>query len=440
MKTKPQSQYGVLKDNLKDTYHYSITRLSVPPTAMPPTAWSLTDALFIDLLSSVARRPSRHCVHQRLLVCAPSSRRHASSSNPDAPKQPSRVSGQNQPSVPSSVSTKPSPVPTAIAPGSHVPLRMLLDRNPENRSAISKIPIPAGERGESFTPQPLSRPLGLPYAPQPGQNSPVDLRTLAEKKADFSSYEKAMERRRLLLRGFLRPYFQERKRMDHHQGKSFVSNERLFRGDKALWFPNLWGRTLRKEGDGIYGGMDTTGVLRGRVSVVGVQSGVWAENQVKSFLGKENEELQALVGESGGVVQRVDINIQADWVKSLLVRLFKGRLRKMMEESQWGRYFMVKLAKDVGKGLTEDVRDAMGLLNSQVGYVYLLDTECRIRWAGSGNAWPGEVEGLNRGVRRLIEEANQVQDVRVERTSPVRKEKKAQARGFWEGNTVQAVA
>jgi ATPase complex subunit ATP10 len=48
---------------------------------------------------------------------------------------------------------------------------------------------------------------------------------------------------------------------------------------------------------------------------------------------------------------------------------------------------MVKLARDVGKGLSEDVRDAMGLLNSQVGYVYLVDTECRIRWAGSGNTW-----------------------------------------------------
>jgi ATPase complex subunit ATP10 len=92
-------------------------------------------------------------------------------------------------------------------------------------------------------------------------------------------------------------------------------------------------------------------------------------------------------------------------VRSLLVRTFKGRLRRSMPEEQWERYFMVKLARDVGRGLTEDVRDAMGFLNSQIGYVYLLDTECRIRWAGSGHAWKGEVEGLNVGIRRLLEEA-----------------------------------
>jgi ATPase complex subunit ATP10 len=287
-------------------------------------------------------------------------------------------------------------------------MRMLLDRNPENRSAISRIPIPAGERGEKFVPQPLARPLGLSHPPQPGQNCPIDRRTLSEKKADFSSYEKAMERRRVLFRQFLRPYFQDLKRVDHHKGKSFVSNERLFRREKALWFPNLWGGTLSKEGDGLDGGRDLVHVLRGKVTVVGIQSGIWAEQQVATFLGGkegENPALKGLVEGSGGLLQRVDVNVQGDWVRSLLVRTFKGRLRRSMPEEQWERYFMVKLARDVGRGLTEDVRDAMGFLNSQIGYVYLLDTECRIRWAGSGHAWKGEVEGLNVGIRRLLEEA-----------------------------------
>jgi mitochondrial ATPase complex subunit ATP10 len=294
-------------------------------------------------------------------------------------------------------------------------MRVLLDRNPENRSAISRIPIPAGVRGEKFVPQPLARPLGLSHPPQPGQNSPVDRRTLAEKKADFGSYEKAMERRRVLFRQFLRPYFQEWKRMDNeYKGKSFVSNERLFRREKALWFPNLWGGTLRKEGDGVDGGRDLVHVLRGRVSVVGIQSGVWAEEQVATFLGDkegQNPALKGLIDGSGGLLQRVDVNVQGDWVRSLLVRFFKGRLKRSMPEEQWGRYFMVKLARDVGRGLTDDVRDAMGFLNSQVGYVYLLDTECRIRWAGSGHAWKGEVEALNMGIRRLLEEAREANEV-----------------------------
>jgi hypothetical protein len=46
----------------------------------------------------------------------------------------------------------------------------------------------------------------------------------------------------------------------------------------------------------------------------------------------------------------------------------------------------------------------MGLLNSNVGYVYLVDSECRIRWAGSGHAWEGEVLGMNKAIERLLAE------------------------------------
>jgi mitochondrial ATPase complex subunit ATP10 len=87
--------------------------------------------------------------------------------------------------------------------------------------------------------------------------------------------------------------------------------------------------------------------------------------------------------------------------------MFKNNLRKSRQESEWGKYFTVRLGRDTGKGLTEDIRDAMGLLNSQVGYVYLLDTECRIRWAGSGHAWEGENKSLNAGVRKLVQEAKE---------------------------------
>ena len=179
-----------------------------------------------------------------------------------------------------------------------------------------------------------------------------------------------------------------------------MSNERLFRADKALWFPNMYGRLLRGGN-----GADTTPVLKGRVSVVGIQSGVWAEEQVGTFLGeKENPLLKELL-EGRRDLQRVDINIQGDLARQFFVWLFQSRLRKSMPESQWGRYFMVKLPRDVGKGLSEEARDAMGLLNSQVGYVYLLDRDCRIRWAGSGHAWKGEVDSLNNGVRKLLGEA-----------------------------------
>ena len=44
------------------------------------------------------------------------------------------------------------------------------------------------------------------------------------------------------------------------------------------------------------------------------------------------------------------------------------------------------------------------MMNSKVGYVYLLDENCRIRWAGSGPAEEHELEALNNGVRKLLQE------------------------------------
>lgn len=335
----------------------------------------------LDLLSIISCRPSYHCTHQHLWQAQ---LRNASTSTKPPPTK------------------SPPPKPT-LSP--KVPLRMLLDRNSDNTSAISKIPIPKGERGEKFTPFPLSRPLGLPYRPAPGQNSPHSDMTWLERRDSYMDPDNVRARRRVLVRAFLRPYFQEWKTLEHFKGKTFVGGDRLFKRDRALWFPNLWGWTLARDGGE---GKDTTPVLSGNVSLVGVQSGIWAEEQVRTFLGeKENPELQRLIKENRGLVQKVEVNIQDNWIRALLVKLFKKNLRKCRPESDWGKYFAVRMGRDTGKGLTEDIRDAMGLLNSQVGYVYLVDAQCRIRWAGSGHAWEGENKSLNAGLMRLLQEARE---------------------------------
>ncbi|RMZ85260.1 hypothetical protein DV738_g152, partial [Chaetothyriales sp. CBS 135597] len=286
-----------------------------------------------------------------------------------------------------------------------IPLHLGVDRNPENRSAISRIPIPRGVKGEDFTPAVLSRPLGQPNPPRPGQNSPIDKRSLSERMAEFEDYGNALQRRQVYLRTYLRPYFQEWKRLEHHKGKSFQSNPRLFRRDKALYFPNIWGQTLSESGDGPDGGRDTTPALKGKISIIGMQANEWAQEQVDTFLSaKDNPELQEIVSRNSPLVQRVDINMTKDWMASLLVKLSRSRLRKKIPKERWDRYFMIKLPRDIRRGLSDETRDAMGLLNSAVGYVYLVDSSCKIRWAGSGHAWDGEVAGLNAAVGRLIEE------------------------------------
>ncbi len=191
------------------------------------------------------------------------------------------------------------------------------------------------------------------------------------------------------------PYFRDISKMRHHKGKSFLANSKLFRADAALFFPNLQGKTLASTREA----QDTTPVLRGKVSVVGIYSSAWAEQQVETFLGvKQNPDLHQILQANGTVAQQVEINVEQNWFKALLVRLFFRRLRRLKPQKNWGKYFLVR------RGLTEFIRLSMGYLNSRVGYVYLLDQECKIRWVASGRANEDEKEHLLRGLKRLVTE------------------------------------
>lgn len=185
--------------------------------------------------------------------------------------------------------------------------------------------------------------------------------------------------------------------MRYHEGKTFLSNPRVFKRDKSLYLPNMYGLTLASPKQP----QNTTSLLRGRISVVSMFSSAWAEAQVKTFTGEtENPDLYTILKSSGGpsVAQKVDVNLEENAFKAWLVRMFMGRLRKISPPEQHERYFLVR------GGLTDTIKESIGMMNTKVGYVYLLDENCRIRWAGSGPAQEDEIDGLNNGVRKLLEE------------------------------------
>ena len=183
--------------------------------------------------------------------------------------------------------------------------------------------------------------------------------------------------------------------MRHQKGKTFIAPSKLFRAEKALYFPNLHGVTLASPRDP----QDTTAVLEDKVSVVSVFSGTWAERQTATFANEQgNEELHKTLKESKEVAQQVRINVEESTLKAWLIQMFMPGLRRQLPEDSHGRYFVIR------KGFTDDIKDKIGLLNSKVGYVYLVDRQCKIRWAGSGRAEPSEKESLVKGVSRLVEE------------------------------------
>lgn len=192
-----------------------------------------------------------------------------------------------------------------------------------------------------------------------------------------------------------KPYFREWSNLRFQEGKTFKSNPRLFKADKALYFPNMRGVTLASPKDS----QDTTAILRGQISVVNLFSSVWAESQVATFTGQvQNPRLEELLATGGQFAQRVDINLEENRMRAWLVKRFMWRMRQKLPQQQHSRYFLVQ------KGFTELLKEATGMMNTKVGYVYLVDADCRIRWAGSGPAEPAELEALNAGLAKLIAE------------------------------------
>lgn len=193
-----------------------------------------------------------------------------------------------------------------------------------------------------------------------------------------------------------RPYFRDWGNLKFHEGKSFIAPPRLFKAEFSLFFPNFYGQTLLKSAKEP---RDTTPVLTGKASVVSVFSSQWAESQVATFVSREaNPGLHEAIAGSGGLAQQVSINYEDNSAKAWLVKLFMGSLRRRMPEAEWGQYFLVQ------RGMTDQIRESIGLLNSKVGYTFLVDQHCRIRWAGSGTAHPDELEGLNKGITRIVED------------------------------------
>ncbi|EKG19601.1 ATPase assembly factor ATP10 mitochondria [Macrophomina phaseolina MS6] len=185
--------------------------------------------------------------------------------------------------------------------------------------------------------------------------------------------------------------------MQYHSGKSFLANPRIFRASRALFFPNFVGATLLPGAAGRKP-HDTTLALLDRVSLVSVYSSEWARVQAATFT-EDNAELRETLDVNRGVAQHVEINVEPNVMRAWILNMYKGRLRGQRKEEDWDRYFIVR------KGITDEIRENLGIMNEKVGYVFLVDGACRIRWAASGNAEGEEKEYLNRGLKMLIAEA-----------------------------------
>jgi ATPase complex subunit ATP10 len=149
--------------------------------------------------------------------------------------------------------------------------------------------------------------------------------------------------------------------------------------------------------------------MKGKISIVSIVSNMWAKQQVDSFISsKQNPELHSILEENKDLAQMVWLNLESNVLKWWLLRLSASNMRQGLSKKEQRRYFMVR------RGVSDIMKEAIGLLNDKVGYVYVVDDECRIRWAGSAEAEPEERESMVRCLQRLIRETKMPFEKRAE--------------------------
>ncbi|KAG5635095.1 hypothetical protein H0H81_012467 [Sphagnurus paluster] len=230
---------------------------------------------------------------------------------------------------------------------------------------------------------PLARPLGVTERPT------TILKTRTQKvKELITDSDARMAHRRHLIKEVGKGYYYDMNMTRKHGGKTWIAPKALIREDKALYLPNIKGKSIDTSEE-----KNTTTMCYGRVTVLAMLGTRMSEVHVKGFVDPTNERYA-----SHPLYQFVQVNLQENMLKSLLVKIFISSLRGVIPAAQHPTYL-------VSSQNMEYVRDALGMTNSKVGYVFLIDENLKIRWGGCADATPEEAMALETCTGVLLKRA-----------------------------------
>ncbi|KAF9348572.1 Mitochondrial ATPase complex subunit atp10 [Mortierella sp. AD094] len=280
----------------------------------------------------------------------------------------------------------------------------LQEQNPFNRSTDSK---PEATKGEDETP-----PRDLPLSPYGGRfgvpEQPMSTRSLAQAQAnsrrspfakakdgmknkvhDWTDKEKNLEKRKELITDFQSGYFAEFSELSRTGSKLWKATENMISADKALYMPNIIGTSLKTSEP-----IELVDIIRGKISLLAISGTRFGEEQIETFLAPFLKRWP--MGEGNSKVQLVELNIQENPLKAGLVRMMVPFVRKTIPEERHANYILHYKS-------IKHLKDPLSMPNSYLGYVFLIDSNCKIRWGAHGKGTETEVKTLLDSVQRLSE-------------------------------------
>ncbi|KAG2183928.1 hypothetical protein INT44_008939 [Umbelopsis vinacea] len=220
--------------------------------------------------------------------------------------------------------------------------------------------------------------LGVKERPIPDRNSWVGRQK--QKLQDLTDYDKAfashVEERRYLVAEATKSYFADAHEMREHNGKLFEASHKLIRAEKALYMPDFEGQNFKKEK------IHTSDLLHGKITLMSFVLAQYAEQHVNTFI---NPFLTAFKDRKD--IQLVELNVQENLLKQYLMKALMGTIKKNTPLERQDNYLL--LFKDISR-----LRRYLAMSNQYIGYVFLVDENCKVRWTAHGIATPQEIQNL----------------------------------------------
>lgn len=163
--------------------------------------------------------------------------------------------------------------------------------------------------------------------------------------------------------------------------------------------PNFYGRTLASADK-----RGSTSILHGKLSIVRIFTAITGERQANSYFYADAEDHDTLAAAANAVdeagFQVVDINIPENFAKEFILKMFFNKIKAQFRNPDRANRYLIATRK----GVTKEVRAAIHLENKYAGYVYVVDKDCKIRWAACGHALDEERDSLWRVIASLKKE------------------------------------
>ncbi|MBW0530770.1 hypothetical protein O181_070485 [Austropuccinia psidii MF-1] len=238
---------------------------------------------------------------------------------------------------------------------------------PSSKSLSPSIHLAANIKPPPYLP----RPLGLE---KPPSSKPPTKHEKLEKLIDTHA---RLEERKHLLSQVSKGYYHDWNSLRHNGNKLWTAPPSLIQEQRALYFPNISGISLLNQEKS-----HTTNLFSNKVSLIAIESTRMSEEHTRSYY----IELTRMMANQPDF-QLIRLNIQENPLKSWLVGLFINNLRKSVPEYQHSKYILSNQS-------LEYIREPLGMVNKLLGYVYLIDWNKKVRWAGCGFANADEIRGL----------------------------------------------